>query len=164
VHKRLGTRLRKLRKDMTCKKLSDGKVRPWEGNRCWLTSCNCTLVSLTIQRNGATMQEKKHRVWSTFFHTLSAADNPRHEQYQHGRDSRFIYKKMQLDGSMSTIIHFQLLLLKLWNPNTQNCVMTCQPVLSMVIDTALIRVSNTAYRKTSNNFVNVCFEGSDLFQ
>lgn len=80
VQKRMGGRLRKLRRDMKGKILSDGlKIGGKKGR---LTDAVIDSLQnyygLAIRRNTNDLEKMKKDVWATFFHKASTDENPQH--------------------------------------------------------------------------------------
>jgi hypothetical protein len=81
VQKRMGGRLRKLRKDLKGQKLSDGlKIGGKKGR---LTDSVIDSLQnyygLAIRRNKNDLEKMKKDVWATLFHKASTDDNPQHQ-------------------------------------------------------------------------------------
>lgn len=101
VQKRMGARLRKLRKDIQGKKLSDGKPLSGRGR---LTDAQIDLLQqyygLAIRRHtGCTDElEMRQAVWATYFHKLSTDSNPQHYLCPKGADSWCGYQRSQVTG------------------------------------------------------------------
>ncbi|XP_069694387.1 uncharacterized protein [Periplaneta americana] len=100
VQKRMGARLRKLKKDMKGKTLSDGKSLTGRGR---LTDTEIDLLQqyygLAIRRNaGKTIKDMQQAIWAIYFHKLSNDDAPQHGLCPPGEDSWCGYHKAQLKG------------------------------------------------------------------
>lgn len=106
VQKRMGTRLRKLIKDMKGKKLSDGKPI---GGRGRLTKEEVDKLQLyyglAIRRNQGDLEAMKKAVWATFFHKASTDDHPQHALCNSGVDTWCGYKKAIENGEIYTHHH-----------------------------------------------------------
>lgn len=98
VQKRLGTRLRKLRQDLSGKKLSDGKGIKGKGR---LTDGEIdklqTYYGMAIRANAGDLKKMKEAVWATYFHKLSTEENPVHALCPKGLDSWCGYQR-QISG------------------------------------------------------------------
>lgn len=94
VKKRMGTRLRELKKKFGKQKLDDGKGI---GGRNRLTDKEINKLQeyygLAIVRGGSNLEEMKKNVWATYFHKLSDDDNPQHGLCPSGTDSWCGYNK-----------------------------------------------------------------------
>ncbi|KAJ4449706.1 hypothetical protein ANN_01110 [Periplaneta americana] len=100
VQKRMGARLRKLKKDMKGKTLSDGESLTGRGR---LTDTEIDLLQqyygLAIRRNaGKTIKDMQQAIWAIYFHKLSNDDAPQHGLCLPGEDSWCGYHKAQLKG------------------------------------------------------------------
>lgn len=88
VQKRLGTRLRKLKKNFKGKKLSDNKGIGGTGR---LTDDKIDQLQryygLAIRKNLTSVDDMKNAIWATYFHTLSTDDKPQHHLCPKGKDS-----------------------------------------------------------------------------
>ena len=97
VQKRMGTRLRKFKKDMKGKTLLDGKPIMGRGR---LTDTEIDLLQqyygLAIRRNARrTMKDMQQAIWAIHFHKLSTDDAPHHGLCPPGEDSWCGYRKAQ---------------------------------------------------------------------
>ena len=102
VQKRMGTRLRKLRKDMKGKKCSDDKPLTGRGR---LTDSAIdqlqTYYGLAIRRSAGKDVEKMRRaVWAIYYHRYSTDEEPYHTHYA-------LQVQMQIAG-VGTIKHWSL--------------------------------------------------------
>ena len=99
VQKRMGTRLRKLRKDLKGKKLSDNKPLSGRGR---LTDSEIDLLQnyfgLAIRRNQTDLHAMRRAVWATFFHKASTDDKPEHGLCPKGSDSWCGYWRAKESG------------------------------------------------------------------
>lgn len=80
MQKRMGTRLRKIKKEMKGKKMSDGKTL---GGQNRLTDAEIdklqTYYGLAIRRNTEDVEKMQTAVWSIFLHKSSTDDHPQHQ-------------------------------------------------------------------------------------
>lgn len=94
VQKRLGSRLRKLKKEMKGKRLEDGKVIGGAGR---LTDSEIdklqTYYGLAIRRNIHNLADMKKAVWASFLHKASTDSYPQHQFCPKGPDSWCGYQK-----------------------------------------------------------------------
>ena len=100
VMKRLGCRLRKWKKDMKGKKLSDGKCVGGTGR---LTDAEIDKLQqyygLAIRRNVNDVKAMQRAVWATYFHKCSTDDKPIHQLCPKGSDSWCKYQKAAATGA-----------------------------------------------------------------
>lgn len=96
VQKRMGCRLRKLKKDLVGVKLSDGKGI---GGAKRLTDSAIdnlqTFYGQAIRNNLDNLKNMKEAVWATFFHVSSTDDNPMHELCPRGPDTWCKYNRQE---------------------------------------------------------------------
>lgn len=94
VKKRMGTRLRKLKRESKGIPLDDGKVL---GGRKRLTDVQIDKLQeyygLAINRAGSDLEAMKRNVWATYFHMASTDENPHHGLCPQGPDSWCKYNK-----------------------------------------------------------------------
>lgn len=99
VQKRLGTRLRRLRQDLSGKKLSDGKGIKGRGR---LTDAEIdklqTYYGLAIRRNTGDLKNMKQAVWALYFHKMSTDNNPIHNLCPKGSESWCGYQRSIAGG------------------------------------------------------------------
>lgn len=88
VQKRMGARLRKLCKDFSGKKLSDGKHIGGSG-RLTKSEIDCLTqyYGLAIRRNVGDLENMRRAVWATWFHRVSTDETPQHGLCPKGEDS-----------------------------------------------------------------------------
>lgn len=94
IQKRMGSRLRKLKKSLGKEKLEDGKTI---GGRGRLTDSAIIQIQnyfgLAIRRNSSDIETMKKDVWAEFFHLLSSDELPNHSLCPKGVDSWCKYQK-----------------------------------------------------------------------
>lgn len=99
IQKRMGRRLRELKKRSRGVKLEDGKVL---GGRNRLTDTEIdrlqTYYGLAIRRGVHSVQEMQTNIWAIYFHKLSTNENPQHGLCPKGADSWCRYNKAQAEG------------------------------------------------------------------
>lgn len=95
VQKRLGTRLRKLKK-IKKEKLSDGKGLGGKGR---LTDDKIDNLQryygLAIRNNPTSVDNMRRAIWASYFHTLSTDDKPQHSLCPKGKHPWCRYNKAQ---------------------------------------------------------------------
>ncbi|KAJ4444118.1 hypothetical protein ANN_05907 [Periplaneta americana] len=98
VQKRMGSRLRKLKKDLVGKKLSDGKG---VGGSKRLTDGMIDKLQnyygQAIRNNLHSLQDMRSAVWATYFHELSTDDDPQHGLCPKGDNSWCKYNRKEPD-------------------------------------------------------------------
>lgn len=99
IQKRMGTRLRELKKKTRGQKLPDGKVL---GGKSRLTDVQVdklqTYYGLAIRRGCTSVQEMKKNIWATYFHKLSTNAKPQHGLCPKGADTWCGYHKAVAEG------------------------------------------------------------------
>ena len=101
VQKRMGARLRKLRKEKKGMKLKDGKLLSGRGR---LTDGEINSLQQyygqAIRRHAGekNITNKKRDIWTIYFHKLSTDENPQHDLYPKGSDSWFGFQKAVATG------------------------------------------------------------------
>lgn len=99
MQKRMGRRLRNLKKEMKGKKLSDGKSLGGPGR---LTEAEIdklqTYYGLAIRRNTNSLNEMTSAVWASFLHKASTDDRPQHQLCPKGPDSWCGFQKAAASG------------------------------------------------------------------
>ena len=99
VQKRLGTRLRRLKKDYKGKKLADGKCL---GGRGRLTDDEIDRLQYyygqAIRQNKNNLPAMRKAVWATFFHKSSTDEKPSHSLCPPGSDSWCGYQRAVTEG------------------------------------------------------------------
>lgn len=99
IQKRLGSRLRKLKRDMKGQKLADGKALGGPGR---LTDAEIDLLQtyfgLAIRRNSNNLKAMREAVWATFLHKCSTDEMPQHVLCPKGPDSWCKYQRSQVTG------------------------------------------------------------------
>lgn len=99
VKKRMGTRLRALKKTYGKTKLEDGKTI---GGRNRLSNVEIDRLQeyygLAIKRGGSDLDQMKRNVWATFFHKISTDDNPQHSLCPAGPESWCGYNKAKANN------------------------------------------------------------------
>lgn len=99
VQKRMGTRLRRLKKGNKAGKLSDGKSLSGRGR---LTDAVIdklqTYYGLAIRRNVGNLDEMRKAVWATFFHLSATDDDPCHGLCPKGPDTWCAFNRSQSEG------------------------------------------------------------------
>ena len=105
VQKRVGTGLRKIKKDLKGKKLSDGKTT---GGAVRLTDRLIdtlqTYYGLAIRENTANLQNMARAIWAGVMHRYSTDENPHHQYCPTGRDSWRGYQQIKA-GAEGEYIH-----------------------------------------------------------
>ncbi|XP_048514028.1 uncharacterized protein LOC125501683 isoform X2 [Athalia rosae] len=79
VQKRMGTRLRRLKKQMTGTKLSDGKS--WTGKGRLTDACISQITSFygnAIRAHENSVEKMKDAIWAIWYHRRSSDENPSH--------------------------------------------------------------------------------------
>lgn len=103
VQKRLGTRLRKLRKDLGVKKLSDNKPIKGRGR---LTDAEIDKLQhyfgLAIRRNTGNLKAMKKAIWATFLHKMSTDAEPKHHLCPLGMESWCGFRRQEAGGPKYT--------------------------------------------------------------
>lgn len=96
IQKRMGSRLRKLCKDMKGVKLSDNKIIRGKGR---LTDDTIDKLQnyygLAIRRNVNSVESMTKDIWAIYFHKLSTDEEPQHGLCPDGENSWCGYKKAQ---------------------------------------------------------------------
>jgi len=94
IQKRMGRRLRNLKKSMSGQKLYDGKVI---GGRNRLTNTVIDKLQkyygLAIRRGVGSLDDMKRNIWATYFHKLSTDESPQHGLCPTGPDTWCTYNK-----------------------------------------------------------------------
>ncbi|XP_069698811.1 uncharacterized protein [Periplaneta americana] len=101
VHKRMGARLGRLKKELKGIKLDDGKTLAGAGR---LTNTEIdlfqTYYGLAIRRNTGNVEEMRKSVWATYFHKISTNEKPYHQLCPKGLDSWCGYNKAQAQNKV----------------------------------------------------------------
>jgi hypothetical protein len=101
VQKRMGSRLRKLKKTLSGTKLDDGKSL---GGRNRLTDSQIDLIQnyygLAVRRNTNSLSDMKQAVWAVYFHKLSTDATPQHGLCPKGELSWCKYNRAQVTGKI----------------------------------------------------------------
>lgn len=101
VQKRLGTRLRKLKRDMKGRKLSDGKSLGGRGRLSEEEIDKLQLYyGLAIRRHQGNLEAMRNAVWATFFHKASTDEYPQHGLCESGPDSWCGFQKAVSKGNV----------------------------------------------------------------
>lgn len=102
VKKRMGTRLRLLKKSYGKTKLKDGKTM---GGRNRLTNVEIDRLQeyygLAIKRGGSDLDQMKRNVWATFFHKISTDEEPQHSLCPAGPESWCGYNKARANNTLT---------------------------------------------------------------
>lgn len=103
IQKRMGARLRKLKKDSKGQKLSDGKTL---GGKNRLTDGLIDKLQAyygnAIRKNTSCLQSMKNAVWAIYFHSCSTDANPMHNICPKGENTWCQYNKALLSNSPFT--------------------------------------------------------------
>lgn len=106
VMKRLGSRLRRWKKEMKGVKLRDGKGVGGSGRLTDATADKLQqYYGLAIRRNVDNVKGMQQAVWATFFHKCSTDDNAMHHLCPKGADSWCKYQKTVATGGTYTHKH-----------------------------------------------------------
>ncbi|KAJ4436588.1 hypothetical protein ANN_16621 [Periplaneta americana] len=101
VHKRMGARLGRLKKELKGIKLDDGKTLAGAGR---LTNTEIdlfqTYYGLAIRKNTGNVEEMRKSVWATYFHKISTNEKPYHQLCPKGLDSWCGYNKAQAQNKV----------------------------------------------------------------
>lgn len=147
VQKRLGSRLRKLKKDMSGKKLSDGRGLGGAGR---LTDAEIDLLQryygLAIRRNCNNVEDMKKAVWSSYFHKLSTDKKSQHELCPKGADSWCGYQKAKISGEAYSHKHSL--------PSA--VLLAIKPIYKDLTDVNLLRKCLHGYTQNVNESYNNC--------
>lgn len=99
IQKRMGCRLRSLKKKMGKTLLADGKTIGGKGRLTFSTINTMQLYyGLGIRRNVTSLEGMKTAVWAQYFHMGSTNENPEHGLCPNGQDSWCKYKKALESG------------------------------------------------------------------
>lgn len=106
VQKRLGSRLRKLKKDFRGQKLGDGKTISGKGRLTdkEIDNLQC-YYGMAIRRNANKLEEMRQDVWATFFHKVSTDEEPQHALCPKGKDSWCKFNRAVATGELYTHKH-----------------------------------------------------------
>lgn len=106
VQKRVGTRLRRLKKAKKGKKLSDDKGLSGKGR---LTDHEIDQLQryygLAIRNNLESVESMKKAIWATFYHNLSSDEKPQHHLCPNDSKTWCKYNKAILNGESYTHKH-----------------------------------------------------------
>lgn len=106
VQKRMGTRLRNLKKSMKGKKLSDGLPLSGKGR---LTEKDTDSLQFyygkAIRDNTNSLQSMRKAVWAIYFHKLSTNEKPNHGLCPKGSTSWCGYNRGLVDGNPEAYSH-----------------------------------------------------------
>lgn len=98
VQKRMGTHLRKVKKD---KKGLGGRGKLTAKLIDELT----VYYGLAIRRHSESKEEMKNAIWATFLHKISTNDKPQHHLCPSGEDSWCTWQKAKASGSLKNYNH-----------------------------------------------------------
>lgn len=93
VQKRMGTRLRNLKKELSKKKLSDGKVISGKGRLTDKVIDQIAGYYGKAIRSSNTLEQMKKAVWAIFYHMSSTDAKPSHQNCPKGADSWCKYQQ-----------------------------------------------------------------------
>lgn len=107
VQKRMGTRLRNLKKSYGNQKLSDGKTIGGKGRLTAKVMDQLTVYyGNAIRAHASTsVQEMKNAILATFFHKSSTDEKPQHHFCPEGENSWCTYQQAVAEGDESTYQH-----------------------------------------------------------
>ena len=106
VQKRMGTRLRQLKKDMKGQKLEDGK--PLIGRGRMTDAVINTLQNyygMAVKENTNNLQYMAKAIWASIMHRISTDDNPQHQFCPTGANSWCGWQKDQALGVQTYVHH-----------------------------------------------------------
>lgn len=103
VQKRLGSRLRRMKKDKKKIKLKDGKGLGGKGRLTDEEIDNLQrYYGLAIRRNLESTKSMSNAIWATYYHKLSTDEKPHHDRCPAGKDSWCKYKKAEANNTLHT--------------------------------------------------------------
>lgn len=106
VQKRMGTRLRKIKKDHSGKRLGDGKFISGQGRLSDKEIDNLqTYYGAAIRRNANKLEQMRQDVWATYFHKMSTDKSPQHALCPKGKDSWCKFNRAVATGELYTHKH-----------------------------------------------------------
>mgnify|MGYP000371403211 CR=1 FL=1 len=147
IQKRMGTKLRKIKKDMKGQKLSDGKTLGGTGR---LTETEIdkmqTYYGLAIRRNTEDVEKMKTAVWATFFHKASTNGKPQHQLCPKGPDSWCGYQKAAANAAEYDHKHYL--------PFT--VMETIKPIFRELSDVNLLKKCLHGHTQNQNESFNNC--------
>lgn len=107
MQKRMGRRLRNLKKELKGKKLADGKGLGGSGR---LTDAEIDKLQnyygLAIRRNTNSVNQMREAVWASFLHKASTDDKPQHQFCPKGPNSWCRFQKAAVSGETYQHKHF----------------------------------------------------------
>lgn len=106
VQKRMGTRLRKLKQEYKCRKLSDNKSLSGKGRLTDVVINKLTtFYGNAIRQHPDSLQNMRNAVWAVYFHTRSTDQEPLHSFCPIGVESWCKYQQAVAKGTISTFRH-----------------------------------------------------------
>lgn len=105
VKKRMGTRLRNLKKSYAGKKLSDGKSLSGKGRLTDKIIDEISYYYGVAIKTSKTVAEMKQAVWAIFHHLSATDSNPSHQFCPAGSTSWCKYKKAESEGKLTSLKH-----------------------------------------------------------
>lgn len=106
VQKRMGTRLRNLKKKLSGKKLADGKGIGGAGR---LTDSVIDKLQVyygnAIRGNKGNIEDMRKSIWAIWYHEVSTDSEPLHSMCPSGRESWCGYRRAQAEGAEKTYRH-----------------------------------------------------------
>ena len=143
VQKRLGTRMRNLKRTMKGKKLADGKTLEGKGRLSDKAIDKMqTQYGSAIRANKNNLVKMRENVWGVWFHKASTDEKPLH----HFCTPKCPYKKAEAEGRLQDYKH---------KTNLPAAVMdTIKPVFKDLAKTELLRKCVEGYTQNSNESVN----------
>ncbi|KAK3933236.1 Large tegument protein deneddylase [Frankliniella fusca] len=146
VQKRMGTRLRNLKKELSGKKLSDGKSISGKGR---LTDKMINQISEYYGkaiRSSKTVAEMKNKVWAIYYHMSSSDAKPTHQFCPKGEDSWCKYQRAVTAKTLKKFKHKQGVPLA--------CMEACKKVFSDLTSDELLERCIGGYTQNPNESVN----------
>lgn len=106
IQKRLGTRLRRLKKEKKGVKLNDGMTLGGKGR---LTDVEIDQLQryygMAIRKNLESVEKMRRAIWATYYHKLSTDEEPHHELCPTGSESWCKYKQAQENNLLDEFKH-----------------------------------------------------------
>lgn len=147
IQKRMGTRLRNLKKEIGSKKLSDGKGLSGKGRLTdKIINQLSTYYGNAIRQHCNSVKEMRNAVWAVYFHTRSTDSEPLHSFCPKDASSWCKYQKSVINGDADKFRHKKTL---------PSCVMDAiKPVFNALSQPTLLSRCLGAFTQNANESFN----------